>query len=139
MNCKYPCVLAVLSTVLVIATLAVVGLVWLTTRPIEVEHNIKTTTRPAGLVGTVSYTTSKPVTPMATTIDGTDYTNIKPSTVYTTVYIGGSKGVDTSTTGFKTGSYGTSSKPYYNSGRPYNFKHLPKFLRPRPTNGRLEP
>nr|P22052.1 RecName: Full=Non-structural protein of 4.8 kDa; Short=ns4.8; AltName: Full=4.8 kDa accessory protein [Bovine coronavirus Mebus]AAA42912.1 4.8 kDA protein [Bovine coronavirus]AVZ61111.1 4.8 kDa non-structural protein [Bovine coronavirus]UVN12853.1 4.8 kDa protein [Bovine coronavirus]UZN72497.1 4.8 kDa non-structural protein [Bovine coronavirus]BAF75633.1 4.8 kDa protein [Bovine coronavirus] len=38
--------------------------------------------------------------PMATTIDGTDYTNIMPSTVSTTVYLGCSIGIDTSTTGF---------------------------------------
>nr|ABV74056.1 4.8 kDa nonstructural protein [Bovine coronavirus Bubalus/Italy/179/07-11] len=37
---------------------------------------------------------------MATTIDDTDYTNIKPSTVSTTVYLGGFIGIDTSTTGF---------------------------------------
>lgn len=51
-------------------------------------------------MGTVSYITSKPVMPMATTIDGTDYTNIMPSTVSTTVYLGCSIGIDTSTTGF---------------------------------------
>ncbi|AVN88337.1 4.8 kDa non-structural protein [Water deer coronavirus] len=56
--------------------------------------------------------------PMATTIDCTDYTNIMPSTIFTIVHLGGF--IDTSTTGF---SHGTSSKPYYNSGRPYNFKH----------------
>lgn len=37
---------------------------------------------------------------MATTIDDTDYTNIKPSTVSITVYLGGFIGIDTSTTGY---------------------------------------
>lgn len=72
------------------------------------------------LVGTVSYITSKSVMQMAITIDDTDYTNIKPITVFTTVYLGGFIGIDTSTTGC---FHGTSSKPYYNLGRPYNFKH----------------
>lgn len=55
--------------------------------------------------------------PMATTIYCTEYTNIMPSTVFTTVYVGGSIGIDTGTILF----HGARSKPYYNSGRPYNF------------------
>nr|UZN72581.1 4.8 kDa non-structural protein [Bovine coronavirus] len=37
---------------------------------------------------------------MVITIDDTDYTNIKPITVFTTVYLGVFIGIDTSTTGF---------------------------------------
>nr|AVZ61131.1 4.8 kDa non-structural protein [Bovine coronavirus] len=38
--------------------------------------------------------------PMATTIEVADYTNIMPITVLTTVYLGVSIGIDTSTTAF---------------------------------------
>nr|AVZ61101.1 4.8 kDa non-structural protein [Bovine coronavirus] len=38
--------------------------------------------------------------PMAIIIEVADYTNIMPSTVFTTVYLGVSIGIDTSTTGF---------------------------------------
>lgn len=51
-------------------------------------------------MGTVSYITSKPAMPMATIIEVADYTNIMPITVFTTVYLGVSIGIDTSTTGF---------------------------------------
>nr|WIM49816.1 NS4.9 protein [Bovine coronavirus] len=51
------------------------------------------------LVGTVSYIISKPAISMATTIEVADYTNIMSITVLTTVYLGVSIGIDTSTTG----------------------------------------
>lgn len=94
---------------------------------------INNTTTPSGKIGTVSYTISTPITPLATTREGFEYTLIKPTSSYTRVFLGTFKGFDSSTFGLKTISYTTSTNLALNSGRPYNFKHLPRFRRPSAT------
>lgn len=126
---------AVLSIVPFIAVLLVsCYILWLSVHPLlDVELEFNNTTQPTAKVGTVSYTTSAPIYSLATTVDNTGYTIIKPSTVFTTVFLGYSKGFDTSTFGPKPGTYITSNKPILFLGKPYNFRHLPRFLRPNPS------
>ncbi len=130
---------AVLATVPFLASITVCSyILWLYLFPKDSGLIVRNTTSPAALPGTVSYIISTPVKSLATTIDGTTYTIIKPSTVYTTVYLGKFKGLDTSTFGPKPGSYIISTKPILFSGKPYNFRRLSRWLRPNPTNGPLE-
>lgn len=136
MKCNSTRVFAVLSTVAFI-TVVILScyLLWLCMFQLSLftlEQLVSNTTQPSAKVGTVSYTTSAPLWSMCTTIDHKSYTLIKPSTVFTTVYLGHSKGFDTTTFGPKPGSYVTHIKPILFSGKPYNFRHLPKFLRPQP-------
>lgn len=95
--------------------------------------DIRNTTNPSARIGTVCYTISTPPTPVVTSGDDGRVTLIKPIDTYTSVYLGKFRGFDTSTTGFKTLDYSTSTKPIFTTGKPYNFRHLPKFRRPTPT------
>lgn len=116
----------------IVACMLGIGLVYLLQLQIQIFH-VKDTIRVTGKPATVSYTTSTPVTPSATTLDGTTYTLIRPTSSYTRVYLGKSRGFDTSTYGPKVLDYTTSSKPHLNSGRPYTFRHMPTYMRPTAT------
>ncbi|AFG25752.1 15 kD non-structural protein [Rat coronavirus] len=91
----------------------------------HVNNTIRVTGKPAKLY----YSLSTSVTPVATTLDGTTYTLIRPTSSYTRVYLGKTRGFDTSTFGPKVLNYITSSKPHLNSGRPYTFRHMPKYMK----------
>nr|AYR18600.1 nonstructural protein NS4 [Betacoronavirus sp.] len=92
------------------------------------------TTRVTAKPATVSCSISKPLPPLVVTSLGlAEFTLVRPTSSYTRVYLGGFRGFDTSTFGPKTLDYITSSKPIFNSGRSYNFRHLPKFMRPTAT------
>lgn len=116
----------------IVACMLGIGLVYLYQVQVKIFH-VDDTIRVTGKPATVSYTTSTPVTPSATTLDGTTYTLIRPTSSYTRVYLGSPRGFDASTFGPKTLDYITSSKPHLNSGRPYTFKHLPKYMTPPAT------
>lgn len=88
---------------------------------------------PSAKIGTVSYTITTPATPVFTTGDDGRVTLIKPTETYTRVFLGIFKGYDASTIGFKTTEYVTSTEPILTTGKPYNFRHLPKFRRPIPS------
>lgn len=92
--------------------------------------DIRNTTNPSVRIGTVCYTISTPPTPVVTFGCDGRVTLIKPTDTYTSVYLGKFRGFDTSTTGFKTPDYSTSTKPIFTTGKPYNFRHLPRFRRP---------
>lgn len=92
--------------------------------------DIRNTTNPSARIGTVCYTISTPPMPVATLGGDGRVTLIKPTDTYTSVYLGKFRGFDTSTTGFKTPDYSTSTNPIFTTGKPYNFRHLPKFRRP---------
>lgn len=116
----------------IVACMLGIGLVYLYQVQVKVFH-VNNTIRVTGKPATVSYTMSTPVTPSATTLDGTTYTLIRPTSSYTRVYLGILRGFDFSTFGPKTLDYVTSSKPHLNSGRPYTFKSLARYMRPTPT------
>nr|AYR18662.1 nonstructural protein NS4 [Betacoronavirus sp.] len=90
--------------------------------------DIRNTTNPSSRIGTVCYTINTLPTPMVTFGEDSRVILIKPTDTYTSVYLGKFRGFDTSTTGF--GHVSTSTKPIFTSGKPYNFRHLPKFRRP---------
>lgn len=116
----------------IVACMLGIGLVYLCQFQVQVFH-VKDTIQVTGKPATVSYSTSTPVTPVVTTLDVTVFTLIRPTSSYTRVYLGTVRGFDTSTFGPKTLDYITSSKPVYNSGRPYTLRHLPMFMRPPAT------
>nr|QSJ02955.1 non-structural protein ns4 [Murine coronavirus MHV-3] len=116
----------------IVACMLGIGLVYLFQFQVKIFH-VNDTIRVTGKPATVSYTTSTPVTPSATTLDGTTYTLIRPTSSYTRVYLGTLRGFDYSTFGPKTLDYVTSSKPHLNSGRPYSLKALPRHMRPTAT------
>lgn len=96
--------------------------------------HVSNTTLVTGKPATVSYSISTPAPSLVVKRrDVGDYTLVRPTSSYTRVYLGFVRGFDTSTLGPKTLDYITSSKPIFNSGRPYNFRHLPKFMRPTAT------
>ncbi|ACN89734.1 non-structural protein ns4 [Murine coronavirus MHV-1] len=113
----------------IVACMLGIGLVYLLQLQVQIFH-VNDTIRVTGKPATVSYTISTPVTPSATTLDGTTYTLIRPTSSYTRVHLGSPRGFDTSTFGPKTLDYTTSSKPHLNSGRPYTLRHLPKYMTP---------
>ncbi|AYR18608.1 nonstructural protein NS4 [Betacoronavirus sp.] len=92
--------------------------------------DIRNTTNPSVRIGTVSYTINTPPAPMVIYGEDGRVTLIKPTDTYTSVYLGKFRGFDTSITEFKTPEYSTSIKPIFTLGKPYNFRHLPKFRRP---------
>nr|AAW47241.1 15 kD nonstructural protein [Murine hepatitis virus] len=116
----------------IVACMLGIGLVYLLQLQVQIFH-VNNTICVTGKPATVSYTTSTPVTPSATTLDGTSYTLIRPTSSYTRVYLGSPRGFDYSTFGPKTLDYVTSSKPHLNSGRPYTFKALSRHMRPTAT------
>lgn len=96
--------------------------------------HVNNTTLLTGRPATVSYSISTPAPSLVVKRrDVGEYTLVRPTSSYTRVYLGYVRGFDTSTLGPKTLDYVTSSKPIFNSGRPYNFRHLPKFMRPPAT------
>nr|UBB42417.1 nonstructural protein 4 [Longquan Niviventer niviventer betacoronavirus 1] len=116
----------------IVACMLGIGLVYLLQFEVQVFH-VKDTICATGKPATVSYSISTPVPPLVTTLDGTDFTLIRPTSSYTRVYLGTVRGFDTTTLGPKTLDYITYSKPLYNSGRTYSFRHLPRFMRPPAT------
>lgn len=91
--------------------------------------HVNNTTLVTGRPVTVSYSVSTPAPSLVVKRrDVGEYTLVRPTSSYTRVYLGLARGFDTSTL-----DYITSSKPIFNSGRPYNFKNLPKFMRPPAT------
>lgn len=96
--------------------------------------HVNNTTLVTGKPATVSYSISTPPPALVVKrISVGEYTLVRPTESYTRVYLGFVRGFDTSTFGPKTLDYTTSSKPIFNSGRPYNFRRLPKFMRPTAT------
>nr|WEY18168.1 MAG: ORF5 protein [Bamboo rat coronavirus] len=96
--------------------------------------HVNNTTLVTGRPATVSYSVSTPAPSLVVKRrDVGEYTLVRPTSSYTRVYLGPVRGFDTSTLGPKTLDYITSSKPIFNSGRPYNFRNLPKFMRPPAT------
>lgn len=91
----------------IVACMLGIGLVYLLQLQVQIFH-VKDTIRVTGKPATVSYTTSTPVTPSATTLDGTTYTLIRPTSSYTRVYLGTPRGFDYSTFGPKTQDYVTN-------------------------------
>lgn len=116
----------------IVACMLGIVLVYLLQFEVQVFH-VKDTIYATGKPATVSYSISTSLPPLVTTLDGTDFTLIRPTSSYTRVYLGTVRGFDTTTFGPKTLDYIIYSKPVYNFGRPYSFRHLSRFMRPPAT------